>query len=210
MGVIISKKPKVLVTILHQGWVRPELAAKLAAIKVDSRADVEIVFTSLQPSENNRNNNVKLALDGGYDYLISIDHDNPPLRNPIDLVLLDRDVVGFAVPQWNTSDPRERYPVYFVGMDKVKNGYKEHKNKKGLQEVDAVGSGCLVVSRRVLEAVKDPFVRKWKNGIAITGLDFYFCEKAKKKGFKIYCHYDYICDHFKELSLLEVLKFKNS
>lgn len=204
-----SSKPKVLVVILNQGWVRPEISDWVNIMGGDNRVGAKaIVYLNQKPSETARNNSVKMALDRGYDYLITIDHDNPPLKNPIDLILLDLDVVGFAVPQWNLSDPA--YPLYFVGMDKVEGGYKEHKNKQGLQEVDAVGSGLMCISRRVLEAVKEPFVRKWKDGIAITGLDFYFCEKAKEQGFKIYCHYDYVANHFKEVSLLDVLNFKNS
>lgn len=208
MALFSKNKPKVLVAILHQGWVRPEFCNVTAAMKVDTRADVDVLYAESKPSENNRNGAAKMALDRGYDFLITIDHDNPPIKNPIDLVMMKLDVVGFAVPQWNMSDPK--FPIYFVGMDRVPNGYNEHKERKGLQEVDAVGSGCLVLSRKVLEAVKEPFVRKWKDGIAVTGLDFYFCEKAKEQGFKIYCHYDYICSHFKEVNLLDVLNFKNS
>ena len=198
---------KLLVTILNQGYIRPELADVQHNLLTDTRAEVTVKHLNIRPSENARNHSVKLMLDGGYDYLLTIDHDTVPLRNPIDLIALNLDVVGFAVPQWNISDPD--YPIYFVGMDKADGGYTEHKEKDWLQEVDAVGSGCLLLSRKVLEAVEEPFVRKWKEGFAVTGLDFYFCEKAKEKGFKVYCHYDYVADHHKELSLLSVLDFKH-
>jgi len=174
----------------------------------DKRVETTVVHVNMRPSENARNFSVKKMLDEGYDYLLTIDHDTVPLKNPIDLIELGLDVVGFAVPQWNQSDPN--YPIYFVGMDRVETGYNEHKEKEGLQEVDGVGSACLLMSRKVLEAVKEPFVRKWEDGFAVTGLDFYFCEKAKEQGFKVYCHYGYVADHFKELSLLNVLKFKNA
>lgn len=208
MALFLRNKPKVLVAILHQGWIRPELSSMVEIIKADNRSKVLVLYSNQKPSENNRNMTSKMALEQGFDYFITIDHDIVPLKNPIDLVMLKLDVIGFACPQWNAID---KFPIYFVGMDRVPDGYKEHKNKNGLQEVDAVGSGCLVLSRKVLEAVKAPFVRKWnEDGMAITGLDFYFCEKAKELGFKIYCHYDYVADHFKELSLLSVLNFKNN
>lgn len=202
-----SSKPRVLVSVLHQGWVRPELTKYIVNLSKDPRVHYEIMMTNLKPSENNRNNAVRAALTGGYDYLFTIDHDIVPLRDMGDLVLLDLDVVGMACPQWNMSDPS--FPVFFVGMDKVEGGYQEHKDRNGLQEVDAVGSGALLIARRVLEKVKEPFVRKWEKGFAVVGLDFYFSEKAKKQGFKVYCHYDYITDHIKEISLLDVLNFKN-
>ena len=202
-----SGKPKILVAILHQGWLRPELASCLSRMEADPRANVTVCYPDHKPSENNRNWTVQEALRGGYDYLISIDDDIIPLKNPIDLILLNLDVVGFACPVWNSADPS--YPIYFVGMDQVEGGYREHKERRGLQRVDAVGSGCLVLSRAVMEAIKEPFVRKWEEGFAVTGLDFYFCEKARAAGFAVYCHYDYIGDHIKEVSLLEVLNFKH-
>lgn len=201
--------PKVLVAILHQGYIRPELASWVGVMKSDGRAKVDVIYSNIRPSENNRNATCQLAIEKDYDYFLTIDHDTVPTKNPIDLVMLKLDVVGFAYPQWNLKDPK--FPIYFLGMDRTEDGYKEHKNKNGLQEIDAIGSGCLLLSRNVLKAVKAPFVRKWnEDGFAITGLDFYFCEKAKEKGFKIYCHYDYLADHFKELSLLSVLNFKNN
>lgn len=196
---------KVLVTVLNQGWIRPELSVALQNIAKDPRVETTIMHTNIRPSESNRNFTCKTMLEEGYDYLLTIDHDNVPLKNPIDLILLGKDVIGMPYPAWNMSDPN--FPIYLVAMDRVEGGYKEHKDKNGLQEVDAVGSGCMIISRKVLEKVKEPFLRKWKDGFAVTGLDFYFCEKAKEKGFKIYCHYDYLVDHFKEISLIDVLKF---
>lgn len=203
-----NSKPKLLVTILNQGWIVPELADAQHLLLSDKRAETKVVHLCMSPSETARNTAVKMMLDGGYDWLLTIDHDQIVLRNPIDLLFLEKDIIGFAIPQWNMSDPN--YPIYVVGMDKNEDGYAEHKTREGLQAVDAVGSGCLLMSRKVLEQVKAPFMRKWnEDGIAITGLDFYFCEKAKDLGFQPYCHYDYAADHFKEVRLLDVLKFKH-
>lgn len=202
-----TKKPKIFVSVLNLGWIRPEISNLIGQMKADPRADVVVAYCTARPSENNRNQTVIETLSGGYDFLFTIDHDTIPTRNPIDLAFMDLDVVGFAYPQWNMLDPA--YPIYFIGMDRVEGGYNEHKNREGLQEVDAVGSGALLMSRKVLEAVKEPFMRKWENGFAVTGLDFYFCEKAKEAGFKVHCHYDYVADHIKEISLLDVLAFKH-
>lgn len=197
----MGNSPKILVAILEQGWIRPELGAWA---NVWSKQATVRTFNA-KPSERNRNETVKAMLDGGYDYLLTIDHDVVPKRNPLDLVELDLDIVCAAVPQWNMSDPN--FPIYFVAMDRVDGGYKEHKDRNGLQEIDAAGSGCLLIARRVLEKIKAPFVRQWdEDGIDTLGLDFYFSEKAKAAGFKIWCHYDYIADHIKEISLLEVYR----
>ena len=203
------RTPKVLVTILHQGYIRPELGVLAAKMREDKRVELDVLFLNRRPAEDARNGSVSNMLNGGYDYLITIDHDIVPIQNPLDLVFLNLDVVGCACPQLNMSCPE--YPIYLVGMDIAEGGYKEHKDKKGLQKVDAVGSGCLVMSRKVLEAIKAPFMREWdENGMSKSGLDFFFCRKAKEKGFDVYCNYDYLCDHFKEVSLLSMLEFKHA
>lgn len=201
-------KKKILVVILEQGWIRPEVAPLAARMSADERYNVSVKTVRLSPSEDARNSVALDMLKNGFDYLIMIDDDVIPKRNPLDLVELGLDVVGFAVPQWNMTCPE--FPIYFVGMDKQPNGsYAEHKNREGLQRVDAVGSGCLLMSRRVLENVRAPFMRRWsEDGIAMLGLDFLFCEKAIAAGFPIYCHYDFQAEHVKELKLLEVLEFK--
>ena len=85
-------------------------------------------------------------------------------------------------------------------MDKVKDGYKPHTETVGLQEVDAIGTGCMLIKRKVLEALEAPFTRIWnKDGTMDTGVDFHFCEQAKAKGFKVWAHYDYLCNHFKAI-----------
>jgi hypothetical protein len=44
------------------------------------------------------------------------------------------------------------------------------------------------------------------HGTVTRGLDFAFCERARKQGFKVYAHYDYCCEHYKELELTEVFR----
>ena len=103
-------------------------------------------------------------------------------------------------------------PVYWNGYDYVpgEDAYKEHEEKDGLQRVDAVGTGCVLFARRVFEnkeLQKGAFVRKlYPDGRVEKGNDISFCERAREQGFEIYCHYDYLCMHFKELELNEVIK----
>jgi hypothetical protein len=196
-----SSGNRILISVLNQGYVRPELFGALNVAKNDVRFDTTIKFYNIRPSENCRNQTVKDALEGGFDYLISIDHDTVPNGNVNSLASLGLDVVGCAYPQWNISCPE--FPVYLLGMDRVENGYKEHKEKDGLQEVDAVGSGAICISRAVLESVREPFLRRWEDGFAVTGLDFFFCEKAKEKGFRVWCDYGMKASHFKEVNLLD-------
>jgi len=198
-------KPSVLVAIPNEGSIRVELANALIQMSHDQRHELKIYYPQGKPIDHNRNQIVRRFLEGTWEYLLMIDSDNPPLRNPLDLVRFDKDVIACPTPQWNSDEPG--FPIYWVAMDEVKEGFKEHKEKKGLQKVDAVGAGCILIARRVLEKVKAPFMRKWnEDGTQDTGLDFHFCQKARKQGFEVWAHYDYPCSHFKELDLVKVLK----
>jgi len=90
-----------------------------------------------------------------------------------------------------------------------KDAYREHQEKRGLQKVDAVGTGCFLVHKRVFnkEMQKAPFQRQYhEDGRVNKGNDISFCERARKQGFKIFAHYDYPCMHFNELELNEVCR----
>ena len=68
-------------------------------------------------------------------------------------------------------------------------------------EVQSVGAGILVVSRRALEQLSEGAIRS-RQGMPMlfkmsddVGEDFYFCEQWRKLGGKIYCHRDAIVAH---------------
>jgi hypothetical protein len=62
--------------------------------------------------------------------------------------------------------------------------------KSGLFEVDAVGTGGMLVHRRVFDAMPDPWFEEGKLGPEHLGEDLWFCKKAKELGFKIYVDCD--------------------
>ena len=166
---------------------------------------------------NNLNHIVKDVLEGNYDFWLSMDTDNPPIKNPLDLVSLNKDIIGLPTPVWHYTGKKfgER-PIYWNAYDYVKetDAYKEHNNKEGLQRVDAIGTGCFLISKKVFQNKKmqmGAFMRKWYNdGTVHKGNDISFCERARENGFEIYCHYNYPCDHYQELSLNDVIRgFKN-
>lgn len=201
-----QRKPRVLVAVCNQGWVRNEVSIATMRMSHDPRYDIKFIYPQHKPYENALSHVALQVKKELWDFLVIIDDDNPPQKNPLDLIQLKLDIVACPTPQWNDTD---KFPIYFVAMDNGVGGWNEHKEQIGLQEVDAVGSGCVVLSRKVLEAFDDPFKRVWSaDGTMDTGVDFNFCQRAKEKGFKVYAHYDYLCSHFKELDLLKVLEFK--
>jgi len=149
-------------------------------------------------------------LHGGEEWWLSMDDDNPPTANPLDLIDLDLDVIGLPTPVWHSAKLGDR-PFYFNALREVPGGFKplEPSEWQGLQEVDAIGSGCFLVSRRVIESLRDhqPFARRWNvNGTVDVGCDFAFCQRARAAGWRIWAHFDYLCEHIQTLPLLEVIR----
>ena len=205
----ISRKNRVLISVPNQGWVHRNVIFAVIELLQDQRVQTTLIMPTHSPYEHNMN---RIALDcvkGEYDFWLNIDADNPPMRNPLDLVFLDLDVVACPTPQWHDGGVKDERPYYFVACDKagVDGGYKEHLVKDNLQEVDAIGSGCMLVARRVLTVVRKPFERIYDDdGLVIKGADFNFCDKAKFYGFRIFAHYGYPCRHYKEIDMVSMIE----
>lgn len=206
---------KVWISILNQGDMRPELTNWCIKMSHSTLHQVHIKYPNAKPIANNRNQIVKQFLESGYDYLLMIDNDITPTRNPLDLVVLDKDILGLPCPSWNPGvNPDD--PLYFVVMEYVDEEQAMRpallRNDAGLtrftargRPIDAVGTGAILIARRVLEAVRAPFERFWDgDGIQQMGLDFAFCLKARQLDFEVWTHMDYPCGHHVTLNLLDV------
>ena len=182
----------------------------LLRLQTDTRYRLKIILPTHNPYENNLCHIVSQILSEDHDYWLSFDADNPPMNNPLDLVELDKDIIICPTPQWHTtreSIEKGDYPIFWNCMDAVEGGFREHAEKSGLQEIDAGGSGCMLVSRRVLEQIAKPFYRTtYHDGTVEQGPDFTFCMRAKAAGFRVWAHYDYPCRHFKEVELTEAIQ----
>jgi len=202
----------ILITIPCLHWIHKHVAHRLLLLQKDGRYRLNIMMLSNKPYENNLHHIVNDFVTGDYDFWLSIDSDNPPLENPLDLVELDKDIIGLPTPVWHFIDKKGERPIYWNAYDYVpeKDAYSEHLPRSGLQKVDAIGTGCFLVARRVFEdkeLQKGAFTRKlYPDGRVCKGNDISFSERARKRGWGIFCHYDYQCDHYCELSLLEVVK----
>ncbi len=204
---------KILCSVPNTGWIHKLVCRATDYILLDGRYEVTLIRPTHRPYENNLHHIVNDFMDGGYHFWLNIDADNPPINNPLDLVELDLDIVGLPTPVFhNTGNGNGERPIYWNGYkwNEEKKGFNEWSVKKGLQEVDAVGTGCFLINRRVFnhpEMRKAPFQRTYyEDGRVEFGNDIAFCQRAKKSGFRIHCHYSYPCNHFNELELNEVVK----
>lgn len=200
-------KPNVLVSVPNQRWVHRGVVFALMALQRDARVQSTFVLPTHKPYINNLHKIINDFLKGDFDYWVSFDADNPPRNNIFDLVFLDKDIIGCPTPVLHLDDSGD-WPIYWNALDEKPEGWTPHKITEGLQEVDAVGSGCIVVARRVLKAMRhDPphqrwFFRLWNDmGEMERGGDYMFCKRAKARGFKVWTHYDYPAYHFNEVEL---------
>lgn len=203
---------KVYVGIPCEGWIHKSIGEILICILEDKKGyDLGFEFRQAKPIDGNRNGLVKNALNGGYDYLLMCDYDNPPTRNPLDLVELDKDVIILPTPIWKCDEYykyRGANPIVWNVFDKIpgEDMWKGHiPDEIGLEEVDAGGTGCVLIARRVLEKVRPAFIREWdEDGIQTISSDILFCRRAKDAGFEIWAHFGYPCHHFKPTDLIQV------
>jgi len=202
----------VLISIPNRHWIHSTVGHREHWLLRDERYQCKIIKPSHKPYVNNLHHIIEDFIKDDYDFWLNIDADNPPTKNPLDLIELDKDVIGCPTPIWHFTDKSGERPYYLnaYDYDSSVDAYREHQPQIGLQEVDAVGTGCILIARRVFKNFvmqQGAFHRRWnENGTMNKGNDIAFCERARNQGFEIYAHFDYLCDHFTELSMLEVIR----
>ena len=123
-----------------------------------------------------RNMTIRKALDGGYDYLLSVDTDLVLEEHTLQQLLQDeKDIVAglFWTNGWSNA-----------WMYDQAGGYLDEWYKPGLHRIGMSGA-LILISRKVLEAGVDytpiPVIRK-----ALFGEDRHFCIRAVCAGFEIW------------------------
>ncbi len=197
-----------LITVPNLHWIHKLVVHRLLLLQQDRRYRVTISLPSNRPFENNLHHIINDFMAGDWDFWLSMDADNPPERNPLDLIEFNKDIIGCPTPIWHYTKPGDR-PIYWNAYqyDTATQAYREWPDRDGLQRVDAVGTGCVLFARRVFadpEMRKGAFTRKLNSdGTVDKGNDISFCERARERGFEVWCHYDYPSEHMCEIPLNE-------
>jgi len=199
----------IYISILNQGEIRVELAHLIAHLVAHTPYNIFYSYPADKPIESNRNKIVQSFLEKKeYEYLLMIDGDIVPPLNILDLAVYQKDIIGatcFAYRQ------QALVPLVLEKQKGNPNLYTVMKveGTEGLIEADAVGTGCIMIHRRVLEnkKLKHPFKNYYdKDGIRNFGLDLSFCKRAKDLGYKVYCHLDFTCSHWTPMDLKMIYK----
>lgn len=138
------------------------------------------------------------------------------------IFFLDNDVVPpiNAIWQLHSHDvpiAAGIYPMQLDDAEQIKTWSFKHKGSWWQREVplpqklvtaEAVGGGCLLIKREVLESMDWPWFKmifKPMDGRGMTmktGEDVFFCEKARTVGYKITVDPTVVCDHYHYKAML--------
>jgi hypothetical protein len=200
----MSLAKKIYVAILNQGNITTELSHVINGLLQQEKYNIIVDYPADKPISFNRQNIVKKFLTTDCDYLLMIDSDIVPPLSILNLADFQEDVVAalcFAFTKGMVV------PLALVRRADGQYHVPELRGNEGLMPVDAVGTGCIMIARHVLE---NPwfmenggwFVNEYdKTGYKKEGLDLSFCRKAQDLGYKIFCHMDYPCSHFTRMDL---------
>jgi len=142
------------------------------------------------------------ALKGGFSHLLFVDDDNPIPPDTLEKLLEDdKDIVIAPILSRNPNKEGEYDLCAYYEEDrqvgdktlKYYNFIKEFKDTGYLHRIDAGGTGCMLIKRRVLEGIVDKYDYIFEFGdITVNGQrrtmseDVEFCERAAKEGFEIW------------------------
>ena len=189
-------KPKLFFSILNQQWIHSDITIRLPRWLKECPYEVYFEGSNERPIEHNRNLIVKRFLDHDCTHLLMLDADTVPARNPLELVEYKKDIISAPAPIYQEKI------FYNVYRQSEGDWLEPFDDGKGLIEVDATGTGCIMITREVLEKIKAPFERIFnEDGIETCGLDIAFSKKAKAEGYNIFTNFDYRCRHYKLIDL---------
>ena len=191
--------PSVLLAILTREIVTTKWAFGFRNFALPSASGVS--FRCGAPYDVMRNSACDDALRAGFQWLMFLDDD--VIAPPDTFARL----AGHGADVISGLYYRRQEPICPVAMTIGKDGQttwvRAWSPPDSTIEVDLVGAGCLLIHRRVLEALGAPWF-EWQIGkprdaaqpkVGAMSEDFAFCMRAKSAGFKIYLDTSIRCEH---------------
>ena len=211
----MSKKKSsipIFIAIPNQGSIHIRVANMITEMVIycykTKKYEPTIRYSKVTGIDHNRNEIAYQFLKTDCQWLLMIDDDNPPLKNPLELIELNKDVIVCPTLMYKGGDDTKiAYNVFKEKKDRIET--LVYRGGSRLQQIDRGGSGCILIRRDVLESMDKPFesIIDQKTGRRIIGEDIAFSLKARQKGFKIFTHWGYSCSHYKVVDLLDVARF---
>jgi hypothetical protein len=145
------------------------------------------------------------AMGEGCSHVLFIDSDMTFPQDMVQRLLAhDKDIVA-------TNCARRRMPTGPTAQKTLPDGSREliytMPESTGLEEVESIGMGVMLIKRKVFESLTEPwFETPWRTDKrGYIGEDVFFCRKAAAAGFKIYIDHDVS----KEIGHIGTFEFKH-
>lgn len=203
-------RPLVMIAVPTRGTIRHEVVSMLLRWSADTRVHKLFLIEDGYPRDAVRNRITECFLSTSAEFLITVDDDNPPCNNPIDLIFEDKDVISLPTPiMW--AGQRISWNIFKCnGPEHYDTILKPEGDP--LVTVDAAGAGCMVIKRRVLEAIPTAFSCVYN---AATGMlkftdDLAFSRRVLEHGFELWAHFGYCCGHVRSVDLRKMVEESGS
>lgn len=143
-----------------------------------------------------RNDIVRLALEGGFDYVFMVDADMYVPSDTLQKMLeYPTEICLGLCPRKNTKSGETC--IYKTGQVNYKNAYTYHNiPKKKRIVVHGGGLACALIKTEIFKHLTYPWFRyvTYSDGSELSE-DLYFCSQAKANGYKIYVDTRVRCGH---------------
>lgn len=130
-----------------------------------------------------------------WDWWLHMDCDNPPRRDPLELIDLDLPLVILPTPMVNPHrDENVRITKWNVW---------DCEHRKGLTKIRWGGAGCFLAKGDAVRQCATPMF-DWRYQDQTTkkemaaSPDSLFCKRFTDAGFPIHAHWDYPCNHWRD------------
>lgn len=202
---------KILIGVPSGAGVMPTIMVQ-SLLQLHKPLPCGFITVERQRVDKARNVMVLEALKGGFDYLMMIDDDNPIPPDTLEKFLEDdKDIVSAPILGRNPNEKGEHPLCSMYAREVIADGepiklyypIEKWRDEGPLHQVDATGTGCILIKREVLETLikvhKDGLFEfgdiKFKNKITVDGKEYdrrtmsedaEFSERAVAAGFEIW------------------------
>ena len=203
---------KIHIAIPSRHLTGPELCSGLAEalwkMRQNPRYAVTVKFWPGFGLDVVRNQIVAGILASDTQFLIMVDDDLIPPDDLLEMAEQDCDIVGALCYGWDMKNGPFVVAYHQGDDEQYFRPIPGRTENTGLHEVAFVGGGCMMIHRRVLEALPAPwfyFQIDPDGKKVVLSEDFVFCQNAAKQGFKIFLDTDRVCGHLKKVDLRDIV-----
>lgn len=143
-----------------------------------------------------RNDIVRIALEGGFDYIFMVDADMYVPKDALQKMLeYPTEICLGLCPRKNTKVGKTC--IYKIGQINYKDAYTYYDlPKKDRVMVHGGGLACALIKMDIFKNLTYPWFRyvTYQDGSELSE-DLYFCSQAKANGYKIYVDTRVCCGH---------------